>query len=74
MRVKVKLFATLAKGRFGERGLELNASTTVLDVVNLVGVDSNDVALIFVNGRHSSFDYLLQEDDRLSLFPPIGGG
>ena len=32
------------------------------------------VALVAVNGRRTREDYVLQAQDRVDLFPPIGGG
>jgi len=33
-----------------------------------------EIHLAFVNGRVASLDRILQDGDRLALFPPIGGG
>jgi molybdopterin converting factor small subunit len=33
-----------------------------------------EIHLVFVNGRVASLDQMLQDGDRLALFPPIGGG
>jgi len=74
MKVKIKLFATLREGRFAEKDFLFDMPTKVIDVVRMLEIPEAEIALIFINGTHSSFDYPLRENDTLALFPPIGGG
>ncbi len=74
MQITVKLFATLREGRFAAESREVPAGTTVLNVVQALGVPEKDVALILVNGRHADMNHHLSGGDTLALFPPIGGG
>lgn len=74
MRVTVKLFATLRKGRFDVIEGEFPEGATVTDIVRHYDVPEKDVTLIFINGRHGEFNSVLSDSDTLSLFPPVGGG
>lgn len=79
MALKVFLAATLRKyvpGYDGAVGhdLQIPPGSTVGDAARLLGIPEEDVKLIFVNGKGSKWDTLLQGDERLGLFPPVGGG
>jgi len=55
MKIKVKLFATLRNDRFSETVLEVNNSLNILSLIRNIGLDPNDIAIIFVNGKHREF-------------------
>lgn len=50
------------------------AGTTVKDLVDLLRLPTEDVKLIMVNGVASSWNTVLQGDERVAFFPPVGGG
>jgi molybdopterin synthase sulfur carrier subunit len=79
MRVIVKLFATLA--RFSPGGLpgtpfemSLSASATIQDLVDKLGIPTEETKVSFVNGLTRPLDWVLEQDDEVGIFPPIGGG
>ncbi|HCF49322.1 MAG TPA: molybdopterin synthase sulfur carrier subunit [Syntrophomonas sp.] len=76
MKITVKLFANLRKGRFKVNDLEFPEGTNVLQVLNDLSIDAEEmkIGIIFVNGRHASFDTVLKEQDVLAIFPPVAGG
>jgi len=74
MKVRVKLFATLQKGRFKTSEMEQDEGITVAEVCRILGIPMNKVSIIFVNNTHADHDRILQKNDELALFPPIGGG
>jgi len=74
MKITVKLFATLRDQRFDKSGINCPEGSSVRDVLNIVGLAEGDVAIIFLNGRHAEFDDIINENDTLAFFPPIGGG
>lgn len=79
MALKVFLAATLRKyvpGYDGALGhdLPIPPGSTVSDAARLLGIPEEEVKLIMVNGRGSKWDTILQGDERLGLFPPVGGG
>jgi molybdopterin converting factor small subunit len=74
VRLNVKLFASLREGRFDERDLEFAEGTRVREVAKAAGIPEGEVAVIFINARHAELETLLRDGDRLSIFPPVGGG
>jgi len=74
MKVRVKLFATLQKGRFKTSEMEYDERITVAEICRILGIPRNKVSIIFVNNTHADHDRILQDKDELALFPPIGGG
>lgn len=74
MHVTIKLFATLQKGRFDIRALELPEGTRTVDAMGMLGIPDSEVALIFINSLHAGPDTVLDDGDTLALFPPVGGG
>ncbi|MGE5380769.1 MAG: MoaD/ThiS family protein [Methylocystaceae bacterium] len=74
MQVDVKLFATLRDGRFKVKRTELVEPCRVIDVINRYKLPLKEVAICLVNGRDADSNYLLQEGDTVSIFPPVGGG
>lgn len=74
MDIIVKLFATLSMGRFDEKTMHLPENASVLNLIETVGITSDEAAIVFVNGRHAQMEQRLSEGDTVSIFPPIGGG
>jgi molybdopterin converting factor small subunit len=79
MRVKVKLFTTLANyvpgvkpGEPFEVGLHNRATPS--DLINQLKLPQEQAKLIFVNGRMQPLDYQLQNNDEVGIFSQIGGG
>jgi molybdopterin synthase sulfur carrier subunit len=79
MFVKVKLFASLA--RFSPGGLpgtpfevNISPSTTLQQLVEQLGIPTEETKVVFVNGRICDLDWVLQPADQVGIFPPIGGG
>jgi molybdopterin converting factor small subunit len=74
MRVKVKLYASLQNGRFEEQALEVPEGTQVRRIAADLGIPGGQVGILLVNGRHGRLDDVLQPEDSVALFPPVGGG
>lgn len=74
MKITVKLFATLQKGRFDRETKEYSSDITVSEVADELNIPEDQAAIIFVNNRHATFDHQLSDGDLLAFFPPIGGG
>ena len=49
-------------------------NTTPKDILEKLKIDPKDVAILLINGIDGKLDSKLKENDRLSLFPPVGGG
>lgn len=75
--IEVRLFATLApKSRRGKRRFEVEPASglTVLDVVRQEELNPSDIHIVMRNGSHAKLDSVLEDGDRIGLFPPVGGG
>lgn len=77
--VDVIVYATLAQYlpniKSGEPfKLEVEMGTSILNLHEKLRIPPEKTKLIYVNGVFQSMDYLLQEGDRVALFPPIAGG
>ena len=73
--ITLKLFATLAP-YLPENAdqFQVQAGTTVENVIQDLQLPPDAVKLIFVNGRKQDKTHVLEPGDRLGLFPPVGGG
>ncbi len=79
MRVRVKLFATLARfvpdtAPAATFDVELPAGATVAELIRHLKLPEHEVKLIFVDGRARTADWVLQPDEQVGIFPPVGGG
>jgi sulfur-carrier protein len=54
--------------------MDIRPGATVADIIRELGIPLEKVKIIMVNGLSAGHDHELRDDDRLSLFPPVGGG
>ena len=54
--------------------LEVDKGMTVAEVCRLMNVPKEKIKIVMVDGRHRSLEHLLEGDERVALFPPVGGG
>ena len=73
--IDLKLFVTLSKylPRNSEN-FEVSKGTTVGKLIRNLSIPDELVKLIFINGVRKNRDTRLQHNDRVGLFPPVGGG
>lgn len=79
MAVKLLLAATLRACVEGYDALtghriEVAGGTTVRQLVRQLALPEDEVKLIMVNGIVAKMDTTLEGDERVALFPPVGGG
>jgi len=80
MRVKIKLYASLARympeleGEDVMQGMEVEEGTTIGKLLESLNVPAAVVKLIFLNGTHAGAERVLHDGDRLGVFPPVAGG
>ena len=74
MEIEVRLFAYFRDGRGKRLALSIDENTTPKDILEKLKIDPKDVAILLINGIDGKLDSKLKENDRLSLFPPVGGG
>ncbi|MCK5163430.1 MAG: MoaD/ThiS family protein [Desulfobacula sp.] len=75
IKIDLKLFVTLSKYLPQDSEcLELSEKTTVETLIADLGIPFKLVKLIFINGKRQDYKYQLKHNDRVGLFPPVGGG
>lgn len=74
MKIEVRLFATFRQGREKKQMLELEEGTTIIQILQILNIPQEEVAILLLNGFDGSIDRALKDNDVLSLFPPVGGG
>ena len=75
IKIDLRLFVTLSKYLpDNSEGLEISEGTTVEKLILDVGIPKELVKLIFINGKKQNRSYQLKNNDRVGLFPPVGGG
>ncbi len=79
MEVELKLYASLAshmpKSTGGDSGcVEIKQGTRIRELLEQLEIPTNAVKVVFLNGVHASGDEILNDGDRVGVFPPIGGG
>lgn len=74
IKVEVRLFATFRQGRDKTQVMEVEEGTTIADILRVLNIAENEVAIMLLNGKDGSADRQVKDGDVISLFPPIGGG
>ena len=72
--IQVKLFATFREGRSKSYELDASEFKTAKDICTFLDIPVKDVAILLINGFHSSPDAEVKDGDLVSLFPPCAGG
>ena len=54
--------------------LKVDKGMSVAEVCRLMNVPVEKIKIVMVDGRHGSLKYLLKGDERIALFPAVGGG
>lgn len=72
--IEVRLFATFRNGR--EKILLLDAAVfpNAKTVAEHLGIALDEIAILLINGRHSTPEAPIKDGDVVALFPPVGGG
>ncbi len=79
MPLKILLSSTLRKYHSDYdplKGLEVSfdGKKTIADLCAKISIPLDKIKVVMVNGRSASLDYILAGDERVALFPPVGGG
>jgi sulfur carrier protein ThiS len=74
MEVTVELFSYFRQGRFIKEIVLLPKGATMLDLLKQLKIDPADVGIIVINGTSGTTNAPLQNSDRVTLVPIIGGG
>lgn len=73
--IEIKLYATLqAYAPPNASCYPIESGTSIEMIVHALKIPTDHVKLIFANGVRCTMDTLVQDGDRIGLFPPVGGG
>jgi molybdopterin converting factor small subunit len=73
--IDIRLFATLRK--FSPQSREdyiVEDGATVGDILKQLQIPAEKVKLIFINSAKASLASVVEDGDRVGIFPPVGGG
>ncbi len=78
-KVEIRLFASLRKyhpnsGNSEAFTMELDDKTSLANLVDKLKIPRQEIGVLMINGTWQKENYLLQGEDRVGLFPLIGGG
>jgi molybdopterin converting factor small subunit len=74
MQVTIKLYASLAAGRFRTESRDFPPGTGIGDIAAALGIPADQLGIVLRNGTHAGIEQLVAEGDTISLLPLIGGG
>jgi len=73
--IQLKLFAVLANHTpSGADHYPIAPGMTVEQLIETLRIPQEQAKLVFVNGRKADLTDTLNADDRVGVFPPVGGG
>ena len=72
--IEVRVFATLRQGREKISFFEPENIHTAADILSLMDIRAEEVAILLINGFHSKPEDAVKDGAVVSLFPPVGGG
>jgi len=52
----------------------VDGERTVTDICKQMNIPAEKIKIIMINGKSKSPDHILKGDERVGLFPPVGGG
>ncbi|TFG64414.1 MAG: MoaD/ThiS family protein [Spirochaetales bacterium] len=75
-KIGIALFATLRKGRsdLADKGFVMTKAVTIGELLEEIHITDTDAASVFVNDKRAGHGTELQDGDKVSIFPLLGGG
>lgn len=75
-RIKISLYATLRKGRsdLAKRGPVTTGATTIGELLDELHIAKVEAGIVFLNEKRASLESEVQDGDKVSIFPILGGG
>jgi sulfur carrier protein len=74
MDVQIRLFESLKKYQPEGAKVRLTTGSRVTDLLDALGIPTDDVGILIVNRADGRFDQQLQNGDVVTVIPPMGGG
>lgn len=72
--LEVRLFAHFRDNRIKIMHLNSEDFPNPQSILDYLNIKLDEVAILLVNGRHSSADTNLKDGDIIAFFPPVAGG
>ena len=73
--IQLKLYASLRRFTPASAArYSLEKGTTIRGLIEKLDIPAEQVKLVFINNVKQGLDFILNGDERVGLFPPIGGG
>ena len=73
--IQIKLFASLSKHQPTEADrFPIEPGARMADILEKTGAPIEEAKLIFINNRRGELSTVLNDGDRVGVFPPVGGG
>lgn len=70
MEIEIRLYT----GTFNSRFMSFDEEIKIIDVLENLGIKSEEFEFILVNGSYKETDEKLKGGDILTIFPPLAGG
>ena len=78
MKIEFRLYASLSaympETNSTDATIDIEEGTRIKELLDKFNVPADSVKIIFLNGVHAKGNEILQDGDRLGVFPPIAGG
>jgi len=80
MKIEVKLLTQMKKYlpdpdmAGNTRTMEIKEKATIRDMFLELGIPADTPKVILLNDRQGKLDDILKDGDKVSVFPPVGGG
>ena len=74
MSARIRPIGMLKKYTVGRPEIQVESGKSVLEALTDLGIPTEIVALVLVNQKHQTKDYIIQENDLIQLMAVIGGG
>jgi len=74
MLINVKLVGAFRVGRFKEATRDIQAGTSVQQVIDSLQLPEKILGFVLINGVHAGFKDILKEGDSLTILPLLDGG
>ena len=73
--IQIKLFASLSRFQPEDSDrFPIAPKTSVADLLERLNVPIEEAKLIFINNKRGELSSILNDGDRVGVFPPVGGG
>jgi sulfur carrier protein ThiS len=60
--------------RLTDAFIAMNENGRVRDLLRLLDIETEDAAIVIVNGKSSTYKQVLLDGDRVTLISPLAGG